>query len=354
MFDETKLSLRLGAATSGYREYSVLASHAQVTLLGRGGKRSLTEDIIRPPKVLRRATAACTWSALTAPEDPGSLDPTVHAPAAIARRAYITTTDAAAYNHLALKHLTGSLPPQSYHLRCDCVQHRTASVIESVTSQLGILNDCFCLAKAWKQGDLFHDVRDQVRLHVEERLRVVGRFGDLGETWGAEALAAGEARAALLRVAYVDLRSAQAAEEPEPDGAGTPGGTIHEARQERANAFLAFFHGSTKKELVHICTAPGCGPRPCASREDGLGANGQSGSGLVRWGGAAAGVGWAGLGSFIGRGQGPRAQAQDPGFPGICACQQTTSHIHAAERSQSSGRWSCCSRLCSGSWPSRR
>lgn len=277
IFDETKLSLRVGRR-SGHREYPVLASHGQLTLVGGESVGNVTtEDVIRAPKVLRRATAACTWAALTAPEDLASLDPGRPMLPGVTRRAFLTTTDAAAYNHLALKHLTASLPPGNYHLACDCLQHRTGSVIENITRQLKILNDCFCLAKAWKQADLFQDVQEHVRARVQEGLRVVRTLGDLGETWGPEAAQSAEARRTLLRVAYVQLHAmlddsldlpagaaGAAGQAPASSGQGQGPGRHLRA----AEAFLSFFHGSTERELVHVCPGPACGSSPCVSREE--------------------------------------------------------------------------------------
>jgi hypothetical protein len=262
MFDETKLFVDMGG-TVGHRECSVLASHAQLTLLGPGG--SITEDVIRPPKVLRRATAACTWQALTAADDPASINPATDSWPNVHRKGFITTTDAAAYNHLALKHLTATLPPGSYHLSCDCAQHRTAAVIESVTRQLGILSDCFCFAKAWKQGELFQDAQHALRERVQDSLRVVasaplGNLGASGSPEGTLGAASphAEVRRALLRVAYVQLRAAD--EDPTETG--------QRKRQAQADTLLAFFQGSSDSELLHVCGGAACGSTPCVSRED--------------------------------------------------------------------------------------
>lgn len=242
----------------------MLASHAQLTLLGRGG--SITEDVIRPPKVLRRATAACTWQALTGADDPASINPASDSWAHVHRKGFITTTDAAAYNHLTLKHLTATLPPGSYHLSCDCAQHRIAAVIESVTRQLGILNDCFCFAKAWKQGELFQEAQHALQERVQDSLRLVasaplGNLGASGSPEGTLGAASphAEVRRALLRVAYVQLR---AGDEDPTERAG------QRKRQAQADALLAFFQGSSDGELLHVCGGAGCGSTPCVSRED--------------------------------------------------------------------------------------
>ena len=150
MFDETKLWYIVRG--KGYRNLSTLAYHSQVTWEDRLGIHD--EDIIRPPKAMRRYSAAGQWAILD--EDPiaGVRVRLDQAPAA---KFYgtLTATDSHNVNHLTLKHLRDALPPDHVLLPSSCMQHHTGTAATTMPTFLGLFTRVWCLAKTFGEGD-FH------------------------------------------------------------------------------------------------------------------------------------------------------------------------------------------------------
>lgn len=104
MFDETKLPLEMPRL--GFRVYSTLTSHAQICAIAADGSE-FDEDVIRSPKVLRAASASCTWSALTDPKDAAGLRPGTDGWPQAEFTATLVSCDSSAVNRLVVKKLGG-------------------------------------------------------------------------------------------------------------------------------------------------------------------------------------------------------------------------------------------------------
>jgi hypothetical protein len=84
----------------------------------------------------------------------------------------LTAHDSHQVNHAVVREVV-SKNHDTFVLPGFCAQHRTGSVVEGVTNELGLLTPCFCIANTLQQGDTFQSVRDHVKAILEEEMLVV-------------------------------------------------------------------------------------------------------------------------------------------------------------------------------------
>ena len=220
LFDEAQLRLGRGGA-------SALASHNVVTFKHQHGTADL--DIVRPPVVLGRANAAAMWPALVAKSEICAFALRQHPSAdAVKYIATLTTSDAGSPSQLLLRHLCTQLPAHHILLSTFCAQHRTASVITSITRYCRLLASAFCTAKTFRQPGFLADLRKRVQHDLQRRMLIV----DASYTVLEEDRRYGEA---MLQACFVE------ADGLDVDSSGGQGSTAR--RQRQACKFLAFFPG---------------------------------------------------------------------------------------------------------------
>ena len=73
------------------------------------------------------------------------------------------TSDAAATNHLVIKHLSTRLPPNAYLLFQRCLQHQAALSLSFATVEMGFLTKLFSTAKVWQDGGHLRRLRLAVK-----------------------------------------------------------------------------------------------------------------------------------------------------------------------------------------------
>ena len=141
MFDETKLRLEgygRSQRSKTWKRVRVLASHAQVTWQAAGS--DVTDiDVIRPPKVLRRYTAACQLNVVAGEGDSASLLPLDRALPPARYYGHLLSSDMHSVNVLTSKWVgkeIRALPGNHFHVASYCTQHKTGSVVETITSNL--------------------------------------------------------------------------------------------------------------------------------------------------------------------------------------------------------------------------
>ena len=180
MWGETQLALLVDGRRT---DHSVMAQHMQVTWKrGDGGEVGGSvgavhdADLVRPPSVLSEQTAAAMWSGLQRGGDPLGLALGLVVLLGAEFHGLLSTCDGAAANRLLVKHMAsqpGAASDRTLQLACFCVQHAMASVVESVTRQLGILSPTFHLALTLRRGTFVRDLREEARRILGERLVVV-------------------------------------------------------------------------------------------------------------------------------------------------------------------------------------
>jgi hypothetical protein len=142
MCDETKLPIAIGRRAPKKRR--VLAWHGQATWVKPGvfhaaGGVVMDADVIRPPQLLGRYTAATQWNLMAKDSDTTGLRPCGDALPDAEYHSYLLSGDSHAVNILTSKHVVQKLGPKEFHLLCLCMQHRTGSVCEEVANRWGLL-----------------------------------------------------------------------------------------------------------------------------------------------------------------------------------------------------------------------
>lgn len=214
----------------------------------------MDEDVVRSPKILRRANAACMWAALKGQDDDAGLRPGNGSSEWPQARfhATLTSSDSASVNHLLIKHLETVVADNHFVMSAFCLQHRTGSAVEAMTKRLGILGKVMCTAHVWQSGDFAHELKDAVRSVLEEDLvirplseRIADARGDLFAT---EML--GHALK-LQGPGVADAAGAESESEPEDEvvaGQDRGGGKVQRAKLRED--FLSFFTGSWSGHLL--------------------------------------------------------------------------------------------------------
>ena len=186
MFDETKLRLEgygRSQRSKTWKRVRVLASHAQVTWQAAGS--DVTDiDVIRPPKVLRRYTAACQLNVVAGEGDSASLLPLDRALPPARYYGHLLSSDMHSVNVLTSKWVgkeIRALPGNHFHVAAYCTQHKTGSVVETITKQLGLLSPCFCIASVLKHGDVCDDLQELLESIIPDILDVVDHPIELDE-----------------------------------------------------------------------------------------------------------------------------------------------------------------------------
>ena len=258
MFDETKLPLLL--KRGGHRSYSVLASHSQVSVALDDGT-VFDEDVIRPPKVLRRSNGRCTWAALTDSSDPAGLRPGV-GDASWPNAKYLATVvacDSSSVNLSVLKHLEQNLPRDHLLLVCCCTQHRTGTIVEVITGLLGIMGAVQCIGNAFRGGDFLQDLTESVRAVLQKDMRIVPVANVSARMATSERAMAEEILGAALGLHPSEQYGGQSDSDSDADIVGDPAAKQANRRRVAQN-FHQFFVGpwtghfpcSTFKR-VHAC-----------------------------------------------------------------------------------------------------
>jgi hypothetical protein len=251
VFDETKLWYSVRG--KGWRRFSTLAHYSQVTWKDAEGVHD--EDIIRPPKAMRRYNASVQWKVLDTDGTAGICPREGERPLA---RFYGTCTacDSHPVNGLDLKHLRKILPDTHLVLPSPCIQHHTGRAASEIAEDLGIFTRVWCLSKTFAEGDFHQDLEAKVAAVLEDDedgLEIVDPEdfvldpGDVGREFTQDV---------LDRCYRHGLGP----------GEGELGDSVG-AKKVKAE-FCDFFPvGWNRRRPLHLCPAGCCGPTACHSRE---------------------------------------------------------------------------------------
>ncbi len=127
----------------------------------------MDEDIIIPPRVLQRANARCTWTALKGFE--------VSTPLA-KFTATLTACDSSSVNKLLLKCLEvkhrgpPSVGPGHLIFPTWCLQHKVASIIEGLTEGLELTGPVYCTVQLLHSGETVSELAEHVCALLEDQL----------------------------------------------------------------------------------------------------------------------------------------------------------------------------------------
>ena len=248
MYDETKLPFGKPS-----RKRRCLAWHGQVTYCKQGGDVQ-DADVIRPPRLLRRYTAATLWNLMAKSEDTCGLQPCGDARPEAQYHGTITIADSHSVNHLVNKNLEVSLPPSNFLLGSLCMQHRAGSVCEEVAKRWNLIAPTLCLANQMEHADFYEDLQLSVTAVVDKYLNLVTPEAAARKAQSARGLC--KFAEELLAVCHVStLPSNQ------------DGDDVNEGkRAAEAKDFLKFFPPPWADSLDHPCPAGCCGVAPCADR----------------------------------------------------------------------------------------
>ena len=178
MFDESQLWLKTrpgGGRSHRKMRHRVLAAASQVT---RRAPRGITEDIdvLRPPVVMERYTAATCASVLGDPDDIVGFFPKARAAPRAKYLASVTATDSHAVNKLVSKWIAagqGSEDGTRFHIASYCTQHKTGNAVQQVTEYLGLIGPGFALASCLATSDISGSLDVELRRVLDEELDVV-------------------------------------------------------------------------------------------------------------------------------------------------------------------------------------
>jgi hypothetical protein len=255
MMDETKLPFGKLAP----RKRRCLAWHSQATWSAHEDHLE-DVDVIRPPRVLGRYTAATLWNLMARGSDSAGLHPRGEALPSADYYATLMAADTHSVNVLTSQCVASVQEPNHFSATLFCLQHRTGSVCEEVANKWGLLPPSFCLATNIQQGDFYDDLKVAVTAVLNKYLCVVQPSDpscDPNE-FGEEESRACEFALELLEVCYVQTRSTN---NDIDDGVGA-----ETKRRTKAKAFLQFFPPPWKGFLLHPCPSGCCGPTPCHDR----------------------------------------------------------------------------------------
>jgi len=237
----------------GYRRFSTLAAHSQVTWKDENGIHD--EDIVREPKALRRYTAGTQWNALS--DDPiAGINPVPGSRPSARYYGIHTISDSHPVNKLTLKYLRLNMQPRDLLCPCFCLQHHTGNTASDLAKELNLFTRVWTLAKTFCDGDFFQDLVERAEecfADEDEGLEVVDpehfQFapGDLGKEF---------------TIAIMDCCYKQGL------GLGEDDAEDSASFQEVKHQFIEFFpYGWNRKRPVHPCPAGCCGPTACADRK---------------------------------------------------------------------------------------
>jgi hypothetical protein len=148
MMDETKLWYKLKG--NGFRQYSTLASHTQVTW--KDGDGIHDADVIRAPKALRVYTSATQWSVMSEDGICGIAPREGERPQA-RFHGVLTISDSHGVNKLTVKYLRQQLPEEVLILPSFCQQHHTGTAATGLATFLRIFTSVWRVSKTFEEGD---------------------------------------------------------------------------------------------------------------------------------------------------------------------------------------------------------
>ncbi len=254
MSDETKLPFGKPAP----KKRRCLAWHSQGTW-GNPDGSIVDVDVVRPPRLIDRYTAATLWGVMGQECDTMGLRPCGEALPAATYHVSLTASDTHSVNCLISKYLPHVLGPRHFHIGSYCMQHRTGSVCEEVANRFGLLPSSLCLATQMEHGDFHTDVERSVEAVISKYL-VVSEHFESPEDEECERLCLFARE--LLRTCHVMQVSRNDHEETADDVAAG-----EKKRTQEADDFVRFFMPPWIGVLRHPCPAGCCGILPCADRE---------------------------------------------------------------------------------------
>ena len=252
MFDESKLWYKVRG--KGYRRFSTLVVHGQCTWEDAAGVHD--EDVIHPPRAMRRYSAKGQWNILS--DDPSlGICPSEAARPLAGFYGTVTASDSHGVNKLTLKHARQAMPETDLMLVNFCTQHQAGNTTTKLSTYLNLFTRVWTLAKTFSEGDFHQDLEEiimELLEDMDEGLEVVDPAnleldaGDLGHDYTR---------------AVVDRCFTHALEL----GEDTVSDEARQKFQELKAAFLEFFPvGWNRARPLHPCAAGCCGPSPCHSR----------------------------------------------------------------------------------------
>ena len=253
--DETKLWYIVRG--HGYRKFSTLSHHSQVSWQLEDHGPIYDEDVVRTPEAMANNTSAVQYNILSADgcagvNPQGGLRP--HA------KFYGVTIawDSHRVNKLTAKYLRMVMDPEHLLLPSYCLQHHTGNTASSITTYLNIFTRVWTLCKTFSEGDFSVDLRNKCHLLLddpEEGLEIVDP-----ETFslGMNDLKEDFTRSIMDRW-YSTSRRCSIAE-----GAASEKIACWEREKED---FCNFFPcGWNRARPLHLCPPGCCGPGACHSR----------------------------------------------------------------------------------------
>ena len=260
VFDETKLWYSVHGR--GYRRFSTLAHHSQVTWSDELGVHD--EDVIKTPKTLERHKASITYAVLSEDGAASGLVPRDGARPMANYYGTLTIADSHRANKLMVKQLRQSMPAEDLLLSTWCLQHCVGNACSDLVKYLNLLSRVWTLAKTFTDGDFHIDMLKHLRevMESEERgLEVVDPDSfvldpsDLGEDFTAVIMD----RCFRRRTHTASGQGGDDEEETEKD----------RKRQRKKREFCSFFpKGWNRSRPLHPCPAGCCGPTPCHDRNE--------------------------------------------------------------------------------------
>jgi len=250
MYDEAKLWYKVKGL--GFRRFSTLAYHTQCTWRDERGTHD--EDVIQPPRAMRRYSASTQWSILSEDTVSGICPIAGSRPSA---RYYgiLSISDSHAVNKLTLKYARQVMPETDLMLASFCLQHHTGNSVASLSEYLNLFTRVWTLSKTFSEGDYHQDLLEKVAELLEdedEGLEVVDPElfelapGDLSNSYTN----------AVVNRCY--QRGLELGEDLPENNAKF---------QQVKEDFLRFFpFGWNRHRVLHLCPAGCCGPSACHSR----------------------------------------------------------------------------------------
>ena len=258
IFDETKLWY-IVPGKGGYRHWSTLNHHAQVTWKDGVSPGIRDEDLIMLPKSMRRYTASCQWNILVNCNMQFGLLPAKGLRPRARYQGTLTASDYHGVNVLTLKYLRRVLPEDHLLLPSHCLQHAAGNTAAGLAQYLNIFTRVWTLSKTFAEGDFHQDLVNKFHSALEDEehgLEIVDPdvfelgANDLGQAFTNT----------LLDTCYLQgLAPGEVGSEPGKD--------VQQVRDEFGKFFPC---GWNRKRVLHPCPAGCCGPTPCHCRKTSL------------------------------------------------------------------------------------
>ena len=258
VFDETKLFYSVQG--KGYRNFSTLAHHSQVTWSDELGVHD--EDVIRTPKTLERYTASVQFGVLSDNGAASGILPQEGARPLARFYGTLHISDSHAVNKLTSKYVRQVMPAQDLLLPTWCLQHSVGTTCTELVTYLNLLSRVWTLAKTFTQGDFHGGIIKHLRdvmeseetgLEVVDPDSFVLDSGDLDEDFTDSIMD----RCYRSRTHTAPGQDADEAEETKRN--------IN--RQRKKAEFSSFFpKGWNRSRPLHLCPVGCCGPTPCHDR----------------------------------------------------------------------------------------